>query len=179
MVSSLVDSRQLQFTAYFRLAWSDMTWRDVTWRDVTWRDTEASPWTEGGSSGGAPLTVLMACRKGILVGRNALSCLLSRFGDARAVFCLRHYRSWQQCGLLQVLLFGRSLLPPSSGFSGGIGLQNVGTGVPHTHTWCQVPQNLKLYWSSNCRCLWYGRSMRTLILLGVSLLEQECKNFIL
>jgi hypothetical protein len=36
---------------------------------------------------GAPLTVLMACRKGILVGRNVLSCLLPRFGDVRAVFC--------------------------------------------------------------------------------------------
>jgi hypothetical protein len=34
---------------------------------------------------------------------------------------------------IQVLLFQRSLLPPSSGFSGGIGLQNVGTCVPITH----------------------------------------------
>jgi len=114
----LVDNKQQQFAAYFLLVW---------------RDTEASPWTEGGSSDRAPLTVLMACWKGILVGRNVLSYLLPRFGDVRAVFCLRHYRSWQQFGLLQVLLFRRSLLPPSSGVSGGIGLQNVGTCVPLTH----------------------------------------------
>ena len=33
------------------------------------------------------------------------------------------------------------------------------------HIWYQIPQNLKHYWSSSCRCLGYGRS----ILLGLSL----------